>query len=132
QVRPIHFEEGRLEIAVDESADPGLVQRLMQALQDWTGRRWVVAVGRAAEGRTLHDERQARKAELLAAVRADPLVERVLAQFPGAEIVAVRDIVEEAGEHGPARADAEDELPAWLDEAPPPDTFDGEPPEEDD
>jgi DNA polymerase III subunit gamma/tau len=130
-VRPIRFEEGRLEIAVSQDADAGLAQQLMQALTEWTGRRWVVAVGRAAAGRTLHEERQARQAELMASVRADPLVESVLTRFPGAEIVAVREI-EEAPEAEPEAPSEDDEVPAWLDEAPPPDTFDAEPPEEDD
>jgi DNA polymerase III subunit gamma/tau len=128
QVRPIHFEEGRLEIEVAQEADPALAQRLMQALMEWTGRRWVVAVGRSTGGRTLHEERRAREAALMAEVKADPLVESVLARFPGAEILAVRPIANSGEKH----QEPAEEAPAWLDEAPPPEAFDAEPPEEDD
>jgi DNA polymerase-3 subunit gamma/tau len=39
---------------------------------------------------TLRAQAETRKAELKDGVRADPLVQAVLAKFPGAEIVAVR------------------------------------------
>jgi DNA polymerase-3 subunit gamma/tau len=39
---------------------------------------------------SLHAQAQKRKAELKDGVRADPLVQAVLARFPGAEIVDVR------------------------------------------
>jgi DNA polymerase-3 subunit gamma/tau len=91
-VRPIRFETGQIEIALTPSADAELPQRLGQVLQAWTGRRWIVVVGRdetAAE--TAHEVRQRTKAALMEEVRADPLVRRVLERFPGAEIVGVRE-----------------------------------------
>jgi DNA polymerase-3 subunit gamma/tau len=39
---------------------------------------------------TVHAQSEARAAELKTGVRADPLVQAVLARFPGAEIVDVR------------------------------------------
>jgi DNA polymerase-3 subunit gamma/tau len=39
----------------------------------------------------LREQAEARQAEMLTGVRADPLVRAVLERFPGAEIVDVRD-----------------------------------------
>src|SRR5262249_10871819 len=56
----------------------------------WTNRRWMVVVS-ADEGEpTIKSRNDARQAELKTGVRADPLVQAVLARFPGAEIVDVR------------------------------------------
>jgi DNA polymerase-3 subunit gamma/tau len=100
-VRPVRFEPGQIEIALTEAAEPDLPQRLGQALQAWTGRRWIVAVSRAeAAAETAHEARQRSRAAMLEEVRADPLVRHVLDRFPGAEIVSVRD-----------RSAAEDEPP---------------------
>ena len=50
-----------------------------------------VVVVSAEEGQpTVKSQNDARKAELKTGVRADPLVQAVLARFPGAEIVDVR------------------------------------------
>jgi DNA polymerase-3 subunit gamma/tau len=100
-VRPVRFEPGQIEIALTEAAEPDLPQRLGQALQAWTGRRWIVAVSRAeAAAETAHEARQRSRSAMLEEVRADPLVRHVLDRFPGAEIVSVRE-----------RSAAEDEPP---------------------
>jgi DNA polymerase-3 subunit gamma/tau len=91
-VRPVRFEPGQIEIALTEAAEPDLPQRLGQALQAWTGRRWIVAVSReAAAAETAHEARQRSRATMLDEVRADPLVRQLLERFPGAEIVGVRE-----------------------------------------
>jgi DNA polymerase-3 subunit gamma/tau len=115
-VRPVHFEPGRIEIALTEDAERELPQRLGQALQNWTGRRWIVSIssgGSAAE--TAHEAREKNRTSILEDVRADPLVREVLQRFPGAEIVDVRerrnvadDVAEEFG--------AADMLPSPNDE----------------
>ena len=63
---------------------------LFRSLSQWTNRRWMVVVS-AEEGQpTVRSQNEARQAELKTGVRADPLVQAVLARFPGAEIVDVR------------------------------------------
>src|SRR4051794_21302194 len=43
-VRLVRFEEGRIEFATVEGASRTLANELARRLDDWTGRRWVVAV----------------------------------------------------------------------------------------
>ncbi|PWB58267.1 MAG: DNA polymerase III subunit gamma/tau, partial [Bradyrhizobiaceae bacterium] len=89
-VRLVRFEDGRLELALEHSARPGLVNELSRKLAEWTGRRWMVAVSAEQGAPTLRAQAEAREAELVRGVQGDPLVQAVLARFPGAEIVGVR------------------------------------------
>jgi DNA polymerase-3 subunit gamma/tau len=104
----VRFEQGQIEIALTAEAEPSLPQRLGQALKAWTGERWMVAVSKDAVGATAHEMRKKSEASLLEEARADPLVQKVLQRFPGAEIVGVRErqVQTEAGA-GPDRLDAD-------------------------
>jgi DNA polymerase-3 subunit gamma/tau len=90
EVRLVRFEDGRLEIGMEASAPKSLTGELSKKLAEWTGRRWMVIVSAEPGMASLHAQAQARKAELKDGVRGDPLVQAVLARFPGAEIVDVR------------------------------------------
>jgi DNA polymerase III subunit gamma/tau len=89
-VRLVRCEDGRLEIALQPSATRTLVNDLSRKFSQWTGRRWMVVVSAEAGEATVHAQSEARQVELKTGVRADPLVQAVLARFPGAEIVDVR------------------------------------------
>jgi DNA polymerase-3 subunit gamma/tau len=89
-VRLVRCEEGRLEIKLEPSAAKTLVNDLSRKFSDWTGRRWMVVVSAEEGEATVKSQNDARQAELKTGVRADPLVQAVLARFPGAEIVDVR------------------------------------------
>ena len=109
-VRLVRCEDGKLEIALEETASKVLVNDMSRKLQLWTGRPWVVVISREAGEATLKSVADAEKAELEIGVRADPLVKAVLERFPGAEIVGVR-----------GQKDAAQELPAAEPEIPLPD-----------
>jgi DNA polymerase III subunit gamma/tau len=90
-VRLVRCEDGRLEIALQPTAAKTLVNDLARKFSQWTNRRWMVVVS-AEEGEpTVRSQIEARQAALKTGVQADPLVQAVLARFPGAEIVDVRE-----------------------------------------
>ena len=89
-VRLVRCEDGRLEVGLEKSAPKTLVNDLARKLSQWTQRPWVVVVSEEASQPTVKAQNETRKAELKSGVRADPLVQAVLARFPGAEIVDVR------------------------------------------
>jgi DNA polymerase-3 subunit gamma/tau len=89
-VRLVRFEDGQIEIGLEASAAKTLVGELSKKLSEWTGRRWMIAVSAEPGAPPLRAQAEMRKAELKNDVRADPLVQAVLARFPGAEIVEVR------------------------------------------
>jgi DNA polymerase III subunit gamma/tau len=117
-VRLVRFEDGKLAIALEPSAAKTLVNDLSRKLAEWTGRRWMVVISAETGAPTVRSQVETREAEMKAGVRGDPLVQAVLARFPGAEIVGVRrrgaaaETAGEAGEGGPATdAPGEDEPP---------------------
>jgi DNA polymerase III subunit gamma/tau len=112
-VRLVRCEDGHLEIALQPSAPRTLVNDLSRKLSQWTGRRWMVVVSAEPGESTVHAQSEARHAELKTGVRADPLVQAVLARFPGAEIVDVRQ--------GGAEHTASRDLDAAMPEPPPAD-----------
>jgi DNA polymerase-3 subunit gamma/tau len=97
-VRLVAFEDGRIDMALAPGAPQPLVNDLSRKLTDWTHRRWLVVLSSEEGAPTLRERAEARQAEVLTGVRADPLVRAVLERFPGAEIVDVR-------ENGPMAAD---------------------------
>ena len=106
-VRLVAFEDGRLDIALEPGAPQTLANDLGRKLSDWTNRRWMVVVSSDPGAPTLRDQAEARQAEMLVGMRADPLVRAVMERFPGAEIVDVRDNASRAGgdRHGRRRRD---------------------------
>jgi len=119
-VRLVHFEDGKLEIALEPSASKALIGDLARKLTALTGRRWMVVVSAEAGQPTLKAQAEAQRTEFIAGVQNDPVVQTVLARFPGAQIVAVRE--PDRGMAPPAAvAPAEDDdgppdMPAYDDE----------------
>jgi DNA polymerase-3 subunit gamma/tau len=107
-VRLVRFEDGKLEIALEPSASRALIGDLGRRLAALTGRRWMVAVSAEAGEPTMRSQLDARREEFKRGVQAHPVVQRVLARFPGAEIVAVR---QPEPEPAPPVAAADDEEP---------------------
>ena len=94
-VRLVRFEPGRLEVALEPNASKTMVGDLARKISQWTGRRWMVVVSGEQGQPTIKSQNEARRAELERGVQADPLVKAVLARFPGAQIVAVREGLQE-------------------------------------
>ena len=110
-MRLVRCEEGRLEIALEPSAAKTLVNDLARKFSQWTGRRWMVVVSAEPAQPTVRVQMEAQAAELKSDVRAEPLVQAVLARFPGAEIVDVRKGAPLPAPPGDAGDDAAPEPP---------------------
>jgi DNA polymerase-3 subunit gamma/tau len=91
-VHLLSLEAGRLEFRPSARAPKTLAADLAQKLKDWTGTRWVVTLAREGGAPTLAEQKRADKAARHERVLQEPMVRAVLDRFPGAEIVAVRDI----------------------------------------
>ena len=89
-VRLARYAPGRIEFEPAEAAPPDLAARLAQRLQLWTGARWGVAVVGTGGAATIAEVRAKEKGDLRARALEHPMVQAVLAAFPGAEIREVR------------------------------------------
>ncbi len=99
-VHLVRFEEGRIEFRLAQGGRPTLANDLARALDDWTGRRWIVALSKEEGGPTLEQTSRAAEQSRHDNAAAHPLVREVMARFPGAQIVDVRD--KAAADVGPA------------------------------
>ncbi|MFC7398237.1 DNA polymerase III subunit gamma/tau [Chelatococcus sp. GCM10030263] len=94
-VHLVHFEDGHIEFTLAEGGSRTLAGDLGRALQQWTGRRWMVALSSKPGAPTLYETMKAREAERRSGAEGHPLVQAALSRFPGAAVVDVRDRVDE-------------------------------------
>jgi DNA polymerase III subunit gamma/tau len=86
-VRLVRLEDGLFEFALAAGADTGIVQRVTRRLQEWTGRRWTVALSNEPGEPTFRELADARRAEEESLRHSHPVVQAVLKMFPGATVV---------------------------------------------
>jgi DNA polymerase-3 subunit gamma/tau len=89
-VRLARYAPGRIEFEPAPGARPDLAARLGQRLQGWTGARWGVSVVASGGQATIAEARNSALAEVRAQAAGNPLVQAILAAFPGARISDVR------------------------------------------
>ncbi len=94
-VHLVSLEPGRIEFRPHARAPRTLAGDLQQKLKDWTGQRWAVSIASSGGAPTLAEAKQAAKAARFDHAAQEPMVRAVLDRFPGAEIVAVRDVAAE-------------------------------------
>jgi len=91
----VRLEPGQLEFRPSARAPRTLSADLSQKLKDWTGTRWMVTVAREGGAPTLAEAKRMARDATFDAMKQQPLVRAVLDRFPGAEIIAVRELAEE-------------------------------------
>jgi DNA polymerase-3 subunit gamma/tau len=112
-VRLVRFEPGLIEFNPLPAAPRDLASKVGTFLSEWTGRRWVIGISSAPGEPTLAETDKAIRGAAFESARESPIVQAVLAAFPGAVITDVRDLaltrlqVEDAPEtDDPAETDA--------------------------
>jgi DNA polymerase-3 subunit gamma/tau len=89
-LRLVRYSPGRIEFEPAPPARPDLAARLGQRLQGWTGVRWAVSVVSSGGAPTIAEAREADLTEMRATAAGNPLVQAILAAFPGARISDIR------------------------------------------
>jgi DNA polymerase-3 subunit gamma/tau len=89
-LRLARYSSGRIEFEPTKEAAPDLAARLSQRLQSWTGVRWGVAVVNTGGAATLNEDRDRVQTEARTEAAGHPMVQAVLAAFPGAKISEIR------------------------------------------
>ena len=120
-VHPVRLAPGRVEIRPRPAAPRDLAAQLAALLAERTGARWTVTVSNEEGGPTLAEQARSAETDRRAAAQSHPLVQAILAAFPGATIEAVRDAT--ADDYGlpmtPAARTAEPDEHDGRDFAPP-------------
>jgi DNA polymerase-3 subunit gamma/tau len=111
-VHPVHFEPGRIEWRQQPLAARNLAAQVAEKLQYWTGERWIIALSNQPGEPTLAEKASHAASARRAQAEAHPLVQAVLAAFPGAELKVslARPPVQEVVADTPGEADG----PAYM------------------
>ncbi|MBX6320985.1 MAG: hypothetical protein IRY94_04080, partial [Rhodospirillaceae bacterium] len=115
-IRDVHlvkFEPGRIELRLEPKAPAKLPNLLGTLLSQWTGIRWVVAVSSENGEPTLEEQQTAANERLRHEALSHPLVQAVLAAFPGATIEAIHDRRAEAAVAAEGDVAADGGMPAF-------------------
>ncbi|MCI2399430.1 DNA polymerase III subunit gamma/tau [Aliiroseovarius sp. N1Y82] len=116
-LRLANYAPGRIEFTPTEKAPQDLAARLAQRLQGWTGVRWGVTLVNECDAPTIAELRDGEELALKQEAEDHPLVQAVIAAFPGAKISDIRtpdDIAAEAAVE--ALPEVEDEWDPFEDD----------------
>ncbi len=91
-VRPISFRTGAITFEAAPGAPANLSHRLVSRLKEWTGQPWLVACEGGGGAETLLERQRKATDDAHADALAEPFIQAVLAAFPGAEILDVRQM----------------------------------------
>ncbi len=89
-LRLVRYSPGRIEFEPTPNARGDLASRLSQRLQGWTGVRWGVSVVSTGGAPTIEESASAHKVAATAVAMTNPLVQAVMAAFPGTKISDIR------------------------------------------
>jgi DNA polymerase III subunit gamma/tau len=89
-LRLARYAPGRIEFEPTGQAATDLASRLGQRLQGWTGARWGVSVVSTGGAPTIAETRDAAQDAAKVEAATNPLVQAVMAAFPGAKITGIR------------------------------------------
>jgi DNA polymerase-3 subunit gamma/tau len=89
---------GSIDIFLLPGAPPEIANDLREKLNRWTDRRWVVVLSKTRGEPTLGEQRRAKEASELAAMKKHPAVSAVFEAFPDAKVAAVRTTVQRASD----------------------------------
>ncbi|WP_128253336.1 DNA polymerase III subunit gamma/tau [Falsirhodobacter deserti] len=89
-LRLVSYQPGRIEFEPGPAAPRDLAARLAQRLQVWTGQRWGVSVVGSGGQPTIAEQQAAEEDVMKAQAMALPMVQAIMAVFPGAEIAEIR------------------------------------------
>ena len=85
-VHLVHFKTGHIEIRLRDGSYENLVGELSQCLDDWTGKRWVIAISNKEGEPTLAQQQSSKEEAIYELASQNPIVKSVLDAFPGSKV----------------------------------------------
>lgn len=94
-VHPVSFNQGRIDIRVNDRVPKNLTGRMSALLKEWTGQVWAVSLSSEIGDDTLYEKEIAEQVALKDMVSNNELVKSILETFEGAEISDIQKIKDE-------------------------------------
>ena len=95
-VRVVSFKSGAMELNITRQTPPDFLMRVKQCLKLWTGTDWTIVLANEGGAETVRSVEVARDKKRRDEALEEPIVKSLLASFPGAKLLAVRDSRDEA------------------------------------
>jgi len=90
-VRVVSFKPGAMELNITRQTPPDFLMRVKGCLKLWTGNDWTIALASEGGAETVRSVEVARDKKRRDEALEEPIVKSLLASFPGAKLLAVRD-----------------------------------------
>lgn len=92
EVHLVSFKPEKLEIRLNSTAPKDLVTKVNAFLNEWTQKRWFIAISSENGQPTLDEQEAQNRANAIEAASKEPIVKEILESFPGAVIKSVKEI----------------------------------------
>ncbi len=89
-VNLVKFEKNRIEISFNDNLDKDFVKDLSLKLFEWTDERWIITFSKSKGEMSVKEKQKNKKDELIKEVKSLAIYERVLKEFPDAELVDIK------------------------------------------
>ena len=91
-VRVVKFENGKIDISFNEKLSKNFVRSLTEKLKLWTGERWIISLSKEVGKRTIFENKETFKKNLLQEALESDVYKKIKESFPDAELSDVEEI----------------------------------------
>jgi DNA polymerase-3 subunit gamma/tau len=94
-VNLVSFEKNRIEISFNDNLDKNFVKDLSLKLFEWTSQRWIITFSKAKGEKSIKEQEQNKKIEIIQKAKKTQSYKIILETFPDAELIDVVSIKED-------------------------------------
>tara|TARA_B100002051_G_scaffold110933_1_gene105581 strand:- start:203 stop:814 length:612 start_codon:yes stop_codon:yes gene_type:complete len=89
-VNLVSFTDKRIEISFNENLDKDFVKELSLKLNEWTGRRWIIAFSKEEGQISKKHKKNLEKSEFIKSEKKGDIYKKIVEKFPDAELIEVK------------------------------------------
>ena len=89
-VNLVSFTDKRIEISFNENLDKDFVKELSLKLNEWTGRRWIIAFSKEEGQISKKHKKNLEKSEFIKSEKKGDIYQKIVEKFPDAELIEVK------------------------------------------
>ena len=86
----VSFTDKRIEISFNENLDKDFVKELSTKLNEWTGRRWIIAFSKEIGQLSKKNRKKIEKSEFIESEKKGDIYKKIIEKFPDAELIDVK------------------------------------------
>ena len=88
-VNLVSFEKNRIEISFNDNLDKNFVKDLSLKLFEWTNERWIISFSKTKGEKSVKEQEQYKKIELIKKIKKSKIYELMIEKFPDVKLVDI-------------------------------------------